>query len=300
MSWLRFFRRNKWDDERSHELRAYLESETTENIARGMSPDDARDAARRKLGNLTQIREEIYHMNSLNFLETLLQDIRFAFRMLRKNPGFTAVAVLTLALGIGANTAIFSLINGVLLRPLPYRDPGRLTIVWEKNDDGTPENVGYATYLEWKAQSKSFQELALYSSWQPILQGGEPEQLNGLRVTSNYFRALGVHPELGRDFLPEEDVPASLHVVIFSHALWQRKFNSDPNIVGKSIAMNATSYTVAGVLSASYESLMTQGQSSGPVEIWRVLGYDVSQPWACRSCHHLIAMGRLRDGVSPA
>ncbi len=300
MSWNRFFRRAKWDEERARELQAYLETETTENVARGMSPDDAADAARRKLGNLTQIREEIYHMNSLGFLETLWQDIRYALRMLRKNPGFTAVAVLTLALGIGANTAIFSLVNGVLLRPLPYRDPDRLTIVWEKNDDGTPENVGYATYLEWKAQNKSFQELAIYSSWQPVLQVGEPEQLNGLRVTSNYFRTLGVHPELGRDFLPEEDVPASLKVVILSHSLWQRKFNSDPGIVGKSIDMNATSYLVAGVLPASYQSLMTQDPRGGTVEIWRVLGYDVSQPWACRSCHHLIAIGRLRDGISPS
>jgi putative ABC transport system permease protein len=300
MSWNRFLRRKKWDDERARELDAYLESETTENIARGMSPSDARDAARRKLGNLTQIREEIYHMNTLGFLETLWQDIRFAFRMLRKNPGFTAVAALTLALGIGANTAIFSLVNGVLLRPLPYRDPDRLTMVWEKNDDGTPENVGYATFLEWRAQNKSFQELAVYSSWQPILQVGEPEQLNGLRVASNYFRALGVHTELGRDFLAEEDNPGANKVVILSHALWQRKFNSDPGIVGKSFAMNATTYVVAGVLPANYQSLMNQDPRGGTVEIWRVLGYDVSQPWACRSCHHLIAIGRLRDGVSPA
>jgi predicted permease len=300
MNWLRFLRRKKWDDERTRELHVYLETETTENIARGMSPADARDAARRKLGNLTQIREEIHHMNSLGFLETFLQDIRFALRMLRKNPGFTAVAILTLALGIGANTAIFSLVNGVLLRPLPYRDPDRLTMVWEKNDDGTPENVGFATYVEWRAQNKSFQDLAVYSSWQPILQVGEPEQLNGLRVTSNYFRTLGVHPELGRDFLSEEDVPASMHVVILSHALWQRRFNSDPGIVGKSFAMNATTYIVAGVLPASYQSLMNQDPRGGTVEIWRVLGYDVSQPWACRSCHHLIAIGRLRDGASPA
>ncbi|HUK30371.1 MAG TPA: ABC transporter permease, partial [Candidatus Acidoferrum sp.] len=156
------------------------------------------------------------------------------------------------------------------------------------------------TYLEWKALNKSFQELALYASWQPVLQVGEPEQLNGLRVTSNYFRALGVHPEFGRDFLPEEDVPASLKVVILSHALWQRKFNSDLGIVGKSINMNATSYIVAGILPANYESLMNQDPRGGTVEIWRVLGYDVSQPWACRTCHHLVALGRLREGVTPA
>jgi putative ABC transport system permease protein len=229
----------------------------------------------------------------------IARDLRYAVRQLGSAPMFTVVAVLTLALGIGVNTAVFSLINGVLLRPLPYHDPNRLTIVWEKNDDGTPENVGYATYVEWRAQSQSFAELALYSSWQPILQTGEPEQLSGLRVTNNYFRALGVRPELGRDFLPTEDNSASLKVVILSHSLWQRRFNSDPGIVGKTIPMNSTSYLVAGVLPASYQSLMNQDPRGGTVEIWRVLGYDLSQPWACRSCHHLVAIGRLRDGVTP-
>jgi putative ABC transport system permease protein len=232
-------------------------------------------------------------------LAQIAGDLRYAVRQLWSAPTFTLVAVLTLALGIGANTAVFSLVNGVLLRPLPYRDPGRLTIVWEKNDDGTPENVGYATYVEWRAQNRSFEELALYSSWQPILQTGDPEQLNGLRVTNNYFRALGVRPEFGRDFLPAEDNPASLKVVILSHSLWQRRFNADPDIVGKMIPMNSTAYLVAGVLPASYQSLMNQDPRGGTVEIWRVLGYDLSQPWACRSCHHLVAIGRLRDGVTP-
>jgi putative ABC transport system permease protein len=233
------------------------------------------------------------------WLSQMALDLRYAVRQLRSAPTFTLVAILTLALGIGANTAVFSLVNGVLLRPLPYHDPSRLTIVSEKNDDGTPENVGYATYVEWRAQNKSFAELALYSGWQPILRVGEPEQLNGLRVTSNYFRALGVHPELGRDFLPPEDNPASLTVVILSHSLWQRAFNGDPGIVGKMIPLNSTSYLVAGVLPASYQSLMNQDPRGGTVEIWRVLGYDLSQPWACRSCHHLVAIGRLRDQVSP-
>ena len=231
-------------------------------------------------------------------MDSISQDLRYALRLLRKSPGFTLAAIFTLALGIGANTAIFSLVNAVLLRPLPYRDPARMTIVWQKDDRGTPDNVGYATYLDWKKQNRSFEQLALYSSWQPILQVGDPEQLNGLRVTSNYFRALGVVPELGRDFTPEEDHPGAEKVVILSHALWAKKFNSDPNIVGKSIAMNATSYLVAGVLPASYQSLMNQDPRGGTVEIWRVLGYDTSLPWACRTCHHLVAIGRLRDGVT--
>ncbi|HEX4544070.1 MAG TPA: ABC transporter permease [Candidatus Acidoferrum sp.] len=286
------------DADLDQEVLSHLEMLTDENIRAGMPPKEAQRAARIELGGIEQVKEEVREQQIGNWLRTVISDCRYGLRQLRKNPGFATVAVLTLALGIGANTAMFSVVDGVLLRPLPYRDPGSLTIVWEQDDHGKPDNVGYATYLDWKTQNRSFQELALYSSWQPIMQIGEPEQLSGLRVTSNYFRTLGIHVELGRDFLHEEDNPASLQVVILSHALWARKFNSDPNIVGKSIAMNATSYLVAGVLPASYQSLMNQDPRGGTVEIWRVLGYDVSQPWACRTCHHLVAIGRLRAGVS--
>jgi putative ABC transport system permease protein len=239
-----------------------------------------------------------HRRGGLMFIAELGRDLRLAVRQWQKAPGFTVVAIVTLALGIGATTAVFSLVNGVLLRPLPYRDASRLVSIWEKNADGSPDNVGYATYRDWQAQNHTFAEMAVYSSWQPVLQVGEPEPLNGLRVTSNYFRMLGVRPELGRDFLPSEDTPATLKVVMLSHALWVRRFNADPRIVGRAIAMNATSYLVAGVLPESYQSLMNQDPRGGTVEIWRVLGYDVSQPWACRTCHHLIAVGRLRDGVT--
>src|SRR5579864_4055917 len=292
------FRKKQANQELDEEVNGFLEMAAQENMKQGMDRKGALRAVRLEHGSLDLAKEEVRSAGWESFVETCWQDLRFAVRMLRKSPGFTAIAVLTLALGIGANTAIFSLVNGVLLRPLPYRNPTRLTMVWEKNRDGSPENVGYATYLDWKSQNKSFKEIAIYSSWQPVLQVGEPEQLSGLRVTSNYFRTLGVYPEIGRDFLPEEDVPNANKVVMLSHSLWQRKFNSDPNIVGRSINMNATQYIVVGVLPARYQSLMSQDPRGGSVEIWRVLGYDVSQPWACRTCHHLAAIGRLRDGVA--
>ncbi len=306
MNWLRELGRRMWmlvhrrqfDADLEEEMRLHLEMRQQEHLERGLKEHDARATARRRFGNVTVLRETSHMEWGWEWFEHLAQDVRYSLRILRKSPGFTAVAMLTLALGIGANTAIFSLVNGVLLRPLPYRNPDRLTMVWEKSRDGSPENVGYATYLDWKNQNKSFEQLAIYSSWQPVLQVGEPEQLNGLRVTSNYFRTLGIHPEIGRDFLPEEDAPNANKVVILSHSLWQRKFNSDPNIVGRPIDMNATQYIVAGILPSSYQSLMSQDPRGGTVEIWRVLGYDVSQPWACRTCHHLVAIGRLRDGVA--
>jgi putative ABC transport system permease protein len=292
------FRKEQVSRELDEELGEYLERAADEKMKQGMSPKDALRAVRLERGSLEITKEVVRSGGWESFVETSWQDLRFAARTLRKSPGFTAVAILTLALGIGANTAIFSLVNGVLLRPLPYRNPNRLAMLWEKSREGSPENVGYATYLDWKTQNKSFEEIAIYSSWQPVLQVGEPEQLSGLRVTSNYFRTLGIHPEIGRDFLPEEDAPNANKVVMLSHSLWQRKFNSDPNIVGKPINMNATQYIVAGVLPARYQSLMNQDPRGGTVEIWRVLGYDASQPWGCRTCHHLVAIGRLRDGVT--
>ncbi|HKD14231.1 MAG TPA: ABC transporter permease, partial [Candidatus Angelobacter sp.] len=292
------FRRKAAETELDDELRFHFEHLVEKYLSSGMTREEATRRARLSFGGDDQVKEECREARGVQLIETLLQDVRYAIRMLRKSPGFTTVAILSLGLGIGANTAIFSVVNGVLLRGLPYHDPSRLTMVWEKDDRGTRDNVGYATYVDWKAQNKSFENLALYASWQPVLQVGEPEELNGLRVTSNYFRTLGVNPELGRDFLPEEDVPTANKVVMLSHSLWVRKFNSDPGIVGKTINMNATSYVVAGVLPASYQSLMSQDPRGGTVEIWRVLGYDVSQSSACRTCHHLVAVGRLRDGVS--
>jgi len=222
------FRKEQVGQELDEELNGFLEMAAEEKMKQGMSRKDALRAVRLERGRVDVAREEVRSSGWESFVETCWQDLRFAVRMLSKSPGFTTVAVLTLALGIGANTAIFSLVNGVLLRPLPYHNPNRLTMIWEKSRDGSRENVGYATYLDWKSQNKSFEEIAIYSSWQPVLQVGEPEQLSGLRVTSNYFRTLGIHPEIGRDFLPEEDVPNANKVVMLSHWLWQRKLTPTP------------------------------------------------------------------------
>src|SRR6202163_4095031 len=175
--------RSRQQTQLQQEIESHLQMAASDRIDRGESAPEAARFARREFGNVDLVQQVTRDQWAWLWLDELVRDLRYGARMLRKSPGFTAVAVLTLALGIGANTAIFSLVNGVLLRPLPYRNPDRLTMVWEKSRAGSPDNVGYATYLDWKAQNKSFEQLAIYSSWQPVLQVGEPEQLNGLRVT---------------------------------------------------------------------------------------------------------------------
>jgi predicted permease len=229
-------------------------------------------------------------------METLLQDVRYGWRMLAKSPGFTAIAVLTLALGIGANTAIFSVVNAVLLRPLQFSEPGRLMTVWQKDKDGPYSNVGYATFLDWQSQNHSFEHMAVSSSWLPVLGGQQAERLQGRRVTREFFSVLREHPLYGRDFLPEEDRKGANQVVILSYGLWQRKFGGDPGIVGRQIPVNGLPYTVVGILPANFERVFFSDNQVA--QIWAPLGYDLSLPWACRTCQHLQAIGRLKPGVT--
>ncbi|MGO8732334.1 MAG: ADOP family duplicated permease [Terriglobia bacterium] len=303
MSWTRFFRRRYWDQERARELEAYLQIETDENMARGMSPEEARYAAHRKLGNTTLIREEVYRMNSLGWLEALWQDLRYGLRQLKRNPGFTAVAVVTLALGIGANTAIFSVVRAVLFRPLPFRDPGRLVIVIDHNlSAGFPQfPSSLANVLDWRAQSRSFEGLAVFATGSFNLSGkDEPERLSGLRVSSNVLPLLGVRPVMGRGFLPEEDQPGGGHVVLISYGLWQRRFGSDPSIVGQSVQLDGRSATVIGVLPGGIgmETALDcfASGSSQKLDLMAPLAADLVRP--DRGNRFLTTVGRLKQGVT--
>jgi putative ABC transport system permease protein len=180
-----------------------------------------------------------------------MNDLRFAFRQLRKNPGFTAVAVLTLALGIGANSTMFTAVNSMLLRPLPYPQPDRLVVILEAARQESPNVVAYPDFLDWQQQTKVFADMAAYQLATFNLTGAdEPERVPGLRITANFFRTLGVRPALGRDFLPEEDEPSGSAVLLLSHRLWERRFGSDPAVIGRTVPLNGRGHVVVGVLPA--------------------------------------------------
>ncbi|HYL61709.1 MAG TPA: ABC transporter permease [Candidatus Methylomirabilis sp.] len=295
MGWTKYFRRARWDEERQRELEAYLENETEDNVARGMSPEEARYAARRKLGNTTRIREEIYRMNSLNFVESLWQDVRCGFRMLRNNASFAIIAVLTLGLGIGANTAIFSVVHAVLLSPLPYDHPERIMLLLESNPSkGFPQfAVAPPNYMDWRNTTKSFEAMASIERRAFNFTGGtEPERLTGARVGASFFSVFGAKPALGRDFVPEDDLQGTASVVVLSYGLWTRHFGSDPQIIGKSLTLDSHSYRVIGIMRSDF-------QFPRGIELWLPSEFtnDDLGPGA-RGAHYLRVVARLKPEVN--
>ncbi len=233
-------------------------------------------------------------------MSSLAQDITYALRGLAKAPGFTALALVTLALGIGANTAIFSVVHAVLWKPLAFPHPERLVTLEERGSDGKPSLTGFPTYQDWRARAKSFADVAVLSYWNPTLVPGgasEAEKLEGLRVSDGFFRMLGVRPMLGRDFQREEDRPNANRVAILGYGLWKRRFGGDPGLAGRTIQLGDRAYLVAGILPPEFESVFSPFPSR-PTEIWSPLGYDLSLPYACRDCRHLKAFGRLKPGAT--
>ncbi|HKV62093.1 MAG TPA: ABC transporter permease [Candidatus Acidoferrum sp.] len=259
MEWLRIFaarlrglfRKRQLDGELYAELRAHLEMLTEENIRRGMSPEEARHAARREFGGVEQAKVSHRELRGLPFLETLFQDIRYALRMLRKNPGFTAVVVLTLALGIGANTAIFSLMNAVLLQSLPVGNPQELVVVkyLSAQSERANEDFSYPMYQALHDKSSVFDGVIARSGVSfNATYSGQSEHVSGEIVSGNYYAVLGVRPWLGRLFFPEDDrTPGAHPVAVLSYAYWQVRFAGDPSIVGKQILLDAQPMTVVGV-----------------------------------------------------
>jgi hypothetical protein len=252
-----FFRRAKRLAETGRELQFYIDTETADNIARGMSPEDARAAARRKLGNLTLIREEVFGMSSITFLENTLNDMRYSLRTMRRSLAFTLTVVTTLAIGIDGNTAIFTILRAVLLKPLAYRTPDRLVYLAVDHPRKDLFDMQFQlSRLEHMREAHSFADLGAFGAnlESMTLSGqGEPEALKGARVSANFLKILGVPPLLGRSFLPEEDALNGSPVLMISADLWKRRFNSDPSIVGKAATLDSRSYTIVGVLPPRFE-----------------------------------------------
>ena len=221
----------------------------------------------------------------------LLQDIKFGFRSLRKSPGFALVALLTIAVGIGANAAIFSFIDSVVLKPLPYPEPERIVRVYEKRPDGGWNGISALNFLDWQQKGRPFKYLAAFSWSAAILTGnGEPQQIPGMKVSVHYFDISATSAEMGRTFVDGEDQPGRDHVAVLTHSLWVSRFASDPDIVGKTLILDGEPHTVIGVLKAA------PGQDNGWVKIWRPLAFEPSNK--TRDFHWLGALGRLKPGVS--
>jgi putative ABC transport system permease protein len=294
------FKRRQAEQELSEELQYHLDEKAREYLADGLSDDEARSKARREFGGLELSKENCRDTRRVNYIQDLLQDAGFGLRMLRSTPAFAVVAILTLALGIGANAAIFSVIHGVLLRPLPFPRQDQLVMLWEKNNDGTRSNTSWATFMDWNKLNHTFTGIAAVSFWSPTIVGAhDAETLDGFRVSSAFFDLLGVKLARGRNFLPSEDVRGNNFVVILSYGFWQQRFAGDVNIIGKPVQLGSRGYTVVGVLPADFPSVLSFDPRK-PAEIYTPLAYDATLPYACRNCHHLRAVARLKDSVSMA
>jgi putative ABC transport system permease protein len=233
-------------------------------------------------------------------MDALWQDVRFGLRMLLKNRTLACIAIATLALGVAANTTVFSAVDNLLLRPLPFPSPDRIVMIWERDAEGGRSNTGFQTFDEWRKESRSFSRMAAISSWTPALvTPGHAEVLNGFRVSSELFDLLGVRLELGRGFLPSEDAPGRNLQAVIGHDLWVRSFGGDRGIIGKTATLGSRAFTIVGVLPRNVPSVFSFSPSK-PADIYAPLGYDATLPQACRTCRHLRVVGRLADGVTLA
>jgi predicted permease len=299
MKWWQFKKRNA-DLER--ELCSDLELEEEEQREGGVSEEEARHAALRAFGNPTLIREQTLAIWSWNWLESLARDLRFSVRTLRRTPGFSVIAILVMALGIGANVALFTVVRGVLLKPLPFEDPDRLVMLYEAGlheDDTAGSNVvSGGMYTEWKNQNRGYSSLALAKGIRVGLSGSGgqlPEKLDSALLSWNMLRTLGVQPALGRDFTLADDSHAANGTVLLSWGLWKRRFGGDPAILNQTIDLDAQPYTVIGVLPAWFDF------PNPSTQLWTLVYHDKPEDEMTSFSNHMFrVVGRLKPGVSAA
>jgi putative ABC transport system permease protein len=299
MNWRRFFHRDKADSDHGEEFRCHLEIEIDENIARGMSPDEARREACAKFGSPTLIREEVYHMNRIGILDPLARDFRYAARMLRRNPGFTAAAMLCLALGIGATTAIFSVVNAVLLRPLPYAHAERLVRLYTAGQSKEPQAGKFwfsgPEYFTLKREARSFESVEAWLVGGANVTGGqEPIRPTVAYVTGGLLPSLGVAPLRGRLITPADDSPTAPYTAVISYGLWQRVLGGDPAAIGRDLLFSGRKCTVVGIMPPGFQ--FPPGEADPP-DIWAPAQIDPARPGSAYS-HYLSAAAVLRPGLT--
>ena len=295
--WRNMLNKDKVEQELTEELEAHLEMLAEARIRQGLSPEEARRVARMEMGGVEQVKERVREGRVGYLLETIWQDLRYGARTLRKQPAFTLIAVVTLALGIGANTTIFSAINSLLLKPLPFPEAGRLVLVWQSqaNDPENRNIVSAPNFRDWQAQNSVFAGMAIFDSGGKgynLSGGGEPEQVSGVRVSSGFFDVLGVKPLLGRTFLPDEEEPGKHRVVVISASLWRTRYDSDPSVVGRSIKVDGEAFTVIGVMPPEFEFQFWGGAR----QLWVPISYTVGDQG--RGSRSFVSIARLKPDVT--
>ncbi|HEX5411053.1 MAG TPA: ABC transporter permease [Terriglobia bacterium] len=288
-----FFQRGQFQRDLQEEMREHLRMKAKDLTAAGVPPEEAGNAARREFGNPLLLREKSRDAWGFVWLEILLQDLRYAIRQLRRNPGFTVVAILTLALGIGANTAMFSVVNAVLLRPLPYFEGSRLVAITATNAKGNQNWASPADFFDWQRDSRAFDAMTActWGAGGVITGGPRAGSAMGFFVATNFFKVLGVHAELGRTFVPSDE--AESRVVVLNHALWEQQFGGDPEVIGKRIEINGQPYTVVGVMPKDFWFFYRQ------VQLW-ISMHPIAEQASSRKDRVLLVFARLRQSVSLA
>src|ERR1051325_5333485 len=297
MGFRRFFQRRTEDAELAQELQAHIAHQVDENISAGMSAEEARRQAYLKLGSPRRVREDVWRWNTVGFMDDLLQDLRYALRTLRRMPGFAAVALLTLALGSGATTVMFTVINGVLLKPLPYAEPDRLVKVQERTEKATQFgnlwSPVYLNYLDCKSQTHSLAMAAWRYSGGTIAGPGDPEYVDGFQVSSELFSVLGMGLKHGRTFLPQEDRLGAAPVAIISDSLWQRRFAGRVDAIGKTLVYDEKTYSIVGIAPPGFRL------NGDQADVFTLLGQDSSPVLQNRERHiGLSVIARLQPGVT--
>src|SRR5215510_3634492 len=306
MTWIRvfihrlrgLFLKRKLEQELEEEIRSHLEMQIEDNLRQGMNPDEARYQAMRKFGGVEQVKESYRDRRSLAVVDSALRDIRYALRMLRRNPGFAAVAILTLGLGIGANTAIFSMFEGVVLAPLPYSDAERLVVVFQTNPRAARIPPSGPDFQEWRGNARSLEQIGGIR-WQvrDLTSPGAPEHLTGRLISSGFFRLLGVNLSLGREFSPQEDQRGGNSVVIISDRLWRDRFAGSREALGRSLTLDGVDHTIVGVLSSEFEF----GSWWETADIYTPIGQANPVTMADRAIHPgIVCVARLKPGVTIA